>query len=452
MNLLAKKLNILIVEDDDEEYNLLLDCIQNSCILTEYILHAKNIAQTKEYLLGEIRFDLVFMDLKIQNHQQADFLFQIMDWADHKLPIVALCEVASPETTLLALINGAKHYLIKGDYDELAVEKVIKDCFSIVDSSGGYFENREFLGDGIALGAVWDIDLIQHQVKRSGKQFYESLGYRDDEYNQEFDFWEARLHPDDYQRVINTIQKSLADNTKRYWEVEYRFQKADGSFIWVNERGYILNDALGRPLRIIGAIIDINDRKEKEGQIQFLDHQLGAYFFHNPYPMWIYDNDSYAFLEVNTAAIQKYGYTRDEFLQMTLRDIRPAQDLVQLRNLPKDIVSSNPVRHWQVRHQKKNGEIIDVEVTATDIQLDNVMATKVMVIDITEQLRARNERTFVLEVVEKLRQESHLLDGLNAILKYVREYIQWQYGEIWLTDSSCDNIKMITHDFDTNSC
>jgi hypothetical protein len=79
------------------------------------------------------------------------------------------------------------------------------------------------------------------------------------------------------------------------------------------------------------------------------------------------------------------------------------------------------------------------------------MATKVMVIDITEQLRARNERTFVLEVVEKLRQESHLLDGLNAILKYVREYIQWQYGEIWLTDSSCDNIKMITHDFDTNS-
>jgi hypothetical protein len=100
---------------------------------------------------------------------------------------------------------------------------------------------------------------------------------------------------------------------------------------------------------------------------------------------------------------------------------------------------------------KKNGEIIDVEVTATDIQLTNVMATKVMVIDITEQLRARNERTFVLEVVEKLRQESHLLDGLNAILKYVREYIQWQYGEIWLTDSSCDNIKMITHDFDTNS-
>jgi response regulator RpfG family c-di-GMP phosphodiesterase len=176
MDLLAKKLNILIVEDDDEEYNLLLDCIQNSCILTEHILHAKNITQTKEYLLGEIRFDLVFMDLKIQNHQQADFLFQIMDWADHKLPIVALCEVASPETTLLALINGAKHYLIKGDYDELAVEKVIKDCFSIVDSSGGYFENREFLGDGIALGAVWDIDLIQHQVKRSGKQFYESLG------------------------------------------------------------------------------------------------------------------------------------------------------------------------------------------------------------------------------------------------------------------------------------
>ncbi len=451
MNLLTKNLNILIVEDHDEEYNLLLDCIQNSSILTGHIVHAKTVAKTKDFLLGEMKFDLVFVDLNLKNHHNAEFFLQIMDWVDHKLPIVALCEVASPTTTLLALINGAKHYLIKGDYDEQSVEKVIKDCFSIVDSTGGYFENREFLGDGIALGAVWDIDLVHHQVKRSGKQFYESLGYNNNEYNKEFDFWEAKLHPNDYARVVGTIQESLADNTKRYWEVEYRFRKSDGTYTWVNERGYILNDSFGRPFRIIGAIIDINDRKEKEGQIQFLNHQLGAYFFHNPYPMWIYDNDSYAFLEVNTAAIQKYGYTRDEFLQMTLRDIRPAQDLVQLKNLPKDIVSANPVRHWQVRHQKKNGEIIDVEVTATDIQLADVMATKVMVIDITEQLRARHERTFVLEVVEKLRQESNLLDGLKAILKYVREYIQWQYGEIWLTNASCDSIKMITYDFDPNA-
>jgi hypothetical protein len=80
---------------------------------------------------------------------------------------------------------------------------------------------------------------------------------------------------------------------------------------------------------------------------------------------------------------------------MTLRISDQHKIWCNSKNLPKDIVSSNPVRHWQVRHLKKNGEIIDVEVTATDIQLA-VMATKVMVIDITEQLRARNERTFVL--------------------------------------------------------
>ena len=117
MNLLTKYLNILIVEDHDEEYNLLLDCIQNSSILTEHIVHAKTVAKTKDFLLGEMKFDLVFVDLNLKNHQDAEFFLQIMDWVDHKLPIVALCEVASPETTLLALSNGAKHYLIKGDYD-----------------------------------------------------------------------------------------------------------------------------------------------------------------------------------------------------------------------------------------------------------------------------------------------------------------------------------------------
>ncbi|MFY7829684.1 MAG: PAS domain S-box protein [Flectobacillus sp.] len=448
MNWEDKSLNILIVEDHDDEYHLLLDCIQNSCISTNTIVHAKSVSQTKDCLLGEHKFDLVFVDLNMNNHPNAEVFLQLMDWADYKLPMVALCEVASPETTLLALVNGAKHFLIKSEYDEQTVEKVMMDCFSMSETTGGYFENREFLGEGIELGAVWDIDLLNHQVKRSGKKFYESLGYSEDDYNKTFDFWEERLHPEDYSRVMGSIQKSLADNTKRYWELEYRFRKADGHYSWVNERGYILNDASGRPFRIIGAIIDINDRKKREGQIQFLDHQLGAYFFHNPYPMWIYDNETYAFLEVNTAAIQKYEYTREEFLQMTLRDIRPAIDLKQLKNLPNDVVSSNPVRHWQVRHQKKNGEIIDVEVTTSDIQFGSKMATNVMVVDITEQIHARNERTFVLEVVEKLRSERHLLDGLNAILKYVREYIQWQYAEIWLTCSSGESIKMIAYDFD----
>jgi hypothetical protein len=49
MSLLAKKLNILIVEDHDEEYNLLLDCIQNSGVLTEHIVHAKTVAKTKDF-------------------------------------------------------------------------------------------------------------------------------------------------------------------------------------------------------------------------------------------------------------------------------------------------------------------------------------------------------------------------------------------------------------------
>ena len=65
MNLLTKYLNILIVEDHDEEYNLLLDCIQNSGVLTEHIVHAKTVAKTKDFLLGEMKLDLVVLRTSI---------------------------------------------------------------------------------------------------------------------------------------------------------------------------------------------------------------------------------------------------------------------------------------------------------------------------------------------------------------------------------------------------
>ena len=68
----------------------------------------------------------------------------------------------------------------------------------------------------------------------------------------------------------------------------------------------------------------IDESRRKSGQ----EHD--ALFFNNPLPMWIYDLETLAFLEVNNAAIAKYGYSRDEFLSMTIKDIRPPEDVPRL--------------------------------------------------------------------------------------------------------------------------
>ena len=103
--------------------------------------------------------------------------------------------------------------------------------------------------------------------------------------------------------------------------------------------------------------------------------------------MWVYDIDTLEFLDVNEATQKHYGYTEAEFKQMTLKVIRPAQDMPAFeeqlkiaRAYPKDFLSGI------FRHLKKNGEIIDVDVQSNYIQYKGRNARVILVNDITDRL------------------------------------------------------------------
>jgi len=125
-------------------------------------------------------------------------------------------------------------------------------------------------------------------------------------------------------------------------------------------------------------------------------------FEKNPQPMWVYDVQSLAFLAVNQAAIEHYGYSREEFLRMTGGDIRPAEDLPALlesvSKAPKGIEKAG---RW--RHRKKDGSLIDVEITSHDLEWAGRPARLVAVEDITERKRVeeklhQNEESYRLLV------------------------------------------------------
>ena len=77
------------------------------------------------------------------------------------------------------------------------------------------------------------------------------------------DAWRKRQHPDDRARVADAFQRVLADGGSD-WTVEYRLQRADGSYAHVLDRARILRDASGAPVRVIGATMDISERKQAE--------------------------------------------------------------------------------------------------------------------------------------------------------------------------------------------
>jgi PAS domain S-box-containing protein len=154
-----------------------------------------------------------------------------------------------------------------------------------------------------------------------------------------------------------------------------------------------------------GVAHDISERRRSEEEIQKLNESLEqrvqertaelrsaeeryrTLFERNPEPMWVFDRETLAFLEVNEAAIKHYGYSRDEFLQMTLKDIRSAEDVPALIDDVKQ-PDRGAVSTAVWRHRKKDGSMIDVAITANDFEWNGRPARLVLAINITERKRA----------------------------------------------------------------
>ena len=150
---------------------------------------------------------------------------------------------------------------------------------------------------------------------------------------------------------------------------------------------YLLKDDL-TPIILYKSIIYAIERNRHFDELQKSKIQFSNLFHLNPLPMWVFDLETLAFLDVNQAAIVHYGYDRQEFLSRTIKSIRPPEDIPLLEdalNTNNDRNSLNPKRVF--RHIKKNGEIIKVEIESSKIQFNGREAKLILVNDITEKVQ-----------------------------------------------------------------
>ncbi len=109
-------------------------------------------------------------------------------------------------------------------------------------------------------------------------------------------------------------------------------------------------------------------------------------FDRNPLPIWVFDRDTLRFLEVNQAAVDRYGYGRDEFLSMTMRDIRPPEDVPLMERTVAG--AGAEAARWSMRHRWKDGTVRLVEVTTADTLYRDHRARVAVVLDETERAEA----------------------------------------------------------------
>ncbi len=157
----------------------------------------------------------------------------------------------------------------------------------------------------------------------------------------------------------------------------------DGRIIvceWYNNP---LKQTDGTVIGYLSMVQDITQRKQMEQQLRDSEARYRMLFESNPHPMWVYDLETLAFLAVNDASVQHYGYSHEEFLGMTIRDICPPEAISVLNDVSRSRTGLDKAGIW--KHRQKNGTVIDVEITSHPIVFARRTAKLVLVNDVTKQ-------------------------------------------------------------------
>ncbi len=177
----------------------------------------------------------------------------------------------------------------------------------------------------------------------------------------------------------------------------------------------------------IGIDRDVTEERRAEALVRDSQKRYHQLFEASPIPIMVYDSATFAILEVNPASIEHYGYSRDEFLSMSVKDIRPPEDVEGfVTHVDREAFKEERTSTW--RHVRKNGSIMQVEINSHAIDWANRPARLVLVHDITELLNVEEELKVQKAHFERLFQSAPegiaLLDGNGIVYDTNRAFVQ----------------------------
>ena len=204
------------------------------------------------------------------------------------------------------------------------------------------------------------------------------------------------VDPTQRRQIVEAIE---ASRQVREREVQLRTKSGEIRYVL----GSMEPLEVGEEKVLLSVLQDITERKLAEEALRASEERYRFLFESNPQPMWVFDETTLAFLAVNEAACRHYGFTRDEFLAMTIRDIRPSEEVPGLlQHLASESRQLQESGVW--RHRTKQGKVIEVEITSHPLVFDGRTAQLVLAADVTErrQLEAQLRQSQKMEAVGQL--------------------------------------------------
>ncbi|HKX32583.1 MAG TPA: PAS domain S-box protein [Blastocatellia bacterium] len=396
---MSTPLRVLILEDRASDAELVLHELRRAGYSPDW----RRVEDRAEYLAQlDSSLDVILADYSLPQFDALTAL-ELLKERELDIPFIIVSGSIGEDIAVSAMNKGAEDYLLKdrparlGQAVGLALERKrhrqerVQAEDALRESEERFRATFEQAAVGMALVGLdgrWLLvnqklcDLVAYTREDLLARAYKDL-----------------THPDDLNVDIDHLRHLLAGEIKSY-SIEKRYLRRDGTVFWGNLTGSLVCQSTGHPKYFITVIKDISEQLKFEAALRESEERYRLLFESNPHPMWVYDQATLEFLEVNDAAVRHFGYSREEFLGITVRDVRPPDDVTALvQNVAGAGSTLGADGTWP--HRKKNGEMVEVEITSHALSFDDRASRLVLALDVTERKRAEKEQRRLQAAIEK---------------------------------------------------
>ncbi len=224
-------------------------------------------------------------------------------------------------------------------------------------------EERFRLLTEVTNDAIWDWDLITNEL-RWNEGFEKLFGFRRDEIQKTIDSWYNRVHPDDRDRVIPDVHRTIAEGGTD-WSGEYRFLCKSGRYAYVLDRGHVIRNTEGKAVRMVGGMRDLTERREAEAALRESEERFRATFEQAPIGIAEISPEG-AFERVNPRLCEMFGYSAEELLMLNAHALTHPEDVPLTGTLVAEVLAGKrKMFETDKRYIRKDGSILWAHATST---------------------------------------------------------------------------------------
>ncbi len=224
----------------------------------------------------------------------------------------------------------------------------------------------------------------------------ELLCCQPDEIPRTWEGYTSLLHPADRDRVLAAIEKQL--KSEEPYSVECRVRRKDGTFLYWQDRGAVVRDESGKPVKWIGAVTDITERKRTEAALAVSEEKFRKAFYTNPDAVSLNRLADGLYVSINTGFTKIMGYAEGDIVGRTSIELNIWDDPDDRRRLVADLQEHGVVENLEARFRAKSGALKDGLVSAALIEIEGRPHLLGIVRDITERKQAEKLQEIIFRI------------------------------------------------------